>query len=186
MVCVWCVVKEGPMQHSLRVERGGVTGICAFISRRPPLEQARGGAGSGWRQGRVRWGRPLLSRPRGAVGSGPAAVESAAVSAVALTCGCVLVSLDGCEVRRCDPCALVRPRVPCVSRVCPVCVPAPPVVFLGYMLPGVFLPVHFLPVHEVLVSVSCVSRLPPVSFYRYMYVHCGGHLSLHSVLSPTR
>ena len=31
----------------------------------------------------------------------------------------VLVSLDGCEVRRCDPCALVRPRVPCVSRVCP-------------------------------------------------------------------
>ena len=32
-------------------------------------------------------GRPLLSRPRGAVGSGPAAVESAAVSAVALTCG---------------------------------------------------------------------------------------------------
>ena len=31
----------------------------------------------------------------------------------------VLVGLDGCEVRRCDPCALVRPRVPCVSRVCP-------------------------------------------------------------------
>ena len=29
-----------------------------------------------------------------------------------------------------------------VSRVCPVCVPAPPVVFLRYMLPGVFLPVH--------------------------------------------
>ena len=35
----------------------------------------------------VRWGRPLLSRPRGAVGSGPAAVESAAASVVALTCG---------------------------------------------------------------------------------------------------
>ena len=33
-------------------------------------------SGSGWRQGRVCWGRPLLSRPRGAVGSGPAAVES--------------------------------------------------------------------------------------------------------------
>jgi hypothetical protein len=33
-----------------------------------------------------RW-RPLLSRPRGAVGSWPAAVELAAVSAVALTCG---------------------------------------------------------------------------------------------------
>ncbi len=53
--------------------------------------------------------------------------------------------MDGCEVRLCDPCALVRPRVPCVSRVCPgsprclfigtVCVPAPP---------GVFLPVRFL------------------------------------------
>ena len=42
------------------------------------------------------------------------------VSAVALTCGlCVFVNLDGCEVRRCDPCALVRLRVPCVS-----CVPA--------------------------------------------------------------
>ena len=53
-------------------------------------------SGSGWRQGRVRWGRPLLSRPRGAVGSGPAAVhaavESAAVSAVAWSCG----GLDGC------------------------------------------------------------------------------------------
>ena len=36
-------------------------------------------------------------------------------------------SVDGCEVRRCDPCALVRARV---SRVCPVCVPAPPGVFL--------------------------------------------------------
>ena len=47
-------------------------------------------SGSGWRQGRVRWGRPLLSRPRGAVGSGPAAVESAAVSAVAWSCGCVV------------------------------------------------------------------------------------------------
>ena len=32
------------------------------------------------------------------------------------------VCFDGCEVRRCDPCALVRPRVPCVSRVCPVSV----------------------------------------------------------------
>jgi hypothetical protein len=41
--------------------------------------------------------------------------------------GCVLVGLDGCEVRRCDPCALVRARV---SRVCPVCYPAPPGVFL--------------------------------------------------------
>ena len=48
-------------------------------------------SGSGRRQGRVCWGRPLLSRPRGAVGSGPAAVESAAASVVALTCGVCVV-----------------------------------------------------------------------------------------------
>jgi len=29
------------------------------------------------------------------------------------------VGLDGCEVRLRGPCAFVRPRVPCVSRVCP-------------------------------------------------------------------
>jgi len=52
-------------------------------------------SGSGWRQGRVRWGRPLLSRPRGAVGSGPAAVESAAASVVALTCGVCVVGEFG-------------------------------------------------------------------------------------------
>ena len=46
-------------------------------------------------------------------------VESATVlTVVALTAGCVLEGLDGCEVRLCDPCALVRLRVPCVSRVC--------------------------------------------------------------------
>ena len=45
----------------------------------------------------------LLSRPRGAVGSGTAAVESAAVSAVALRS--MLVS---------------PPRIPCVSRLPPV------------------------------------------------------------------
>ncbi len=73
--------------------------------------------GSGRRQGRVRRGRPLLSRPRGAVGSGPAAVETAAASVVALTCGVsvLLVGFDGCEVRLCGLCAFVRPRVPCVS-----------------------------------------------------------------------
>ena len=32
----------------------------------------------------------------------------------------VLVGLDGCEVRLCDPCARVRPRAPCVSRLPPV------------------------------------------------------------------
>ena len=48
-------------------------------------------SGSGRRQGRVCWGRPLLSRPRGAVGFGLAAVESAAASVVALTCGVCVV-----------------------------------------------------------------------------------------------
>ena len=78
----------------------------------------------------------------GAVGPGPAAVhpavESAAVSAVAGRAG-VSLGLDVCEVRLCDPCARVRPCVPCVSRlppvsfyrycdscVYPVCVPARP------------------------------------------------------------
>jgi len=31
------------------------------------------------------------------------------------------VGLDGCEVRLCGPCAFVRPRVPCVSRLPPRC-----------------------------------------------------------------
>ena len=31
----------------------------------------------------------------------------------------VSLGLDGCEVCLCVPCARVRPRVPCVSRVCP-------------------------------------------------------------------
>ena len=44
-------------------------------------------------------------------------VESATV--VALTAGCVLVGLDGCEVLLCDPCARLRPCAPWVSRVCP-------------------------------------------------------------------
>ena len=46
------------------------------------------------RLGRVCWGRPLLSRPRGAVGFGLAAVESlesAAASVVVLTCGVCVV-----------------------------------------------------------------------------------------------
>ena len=44
----------------------------ASASTREAKERARWLSGSGWRLGRVRWGRPLLSRPRGAVGSGPA------------------------------------------------------------------------------------------------------------------
>ena len=81
----------------------------------------------------------FLSYRRGAVGSGPAAVESAAVSAVALVvrvCRCSL-GLDGCEVRL----SVIR------APVCPVCVPC------ESRLP----PVSFYP---------CVPRLPPVSFYR--------------------
>ena len=72
---------------------------------------------SGGRLGRVRRGRPP-SRPRGAVGSGAAAVESAADSVVSSSRGRsgALVGWDGCEVRLCV-------RVP-------VCVPAPPGVFL--------------------------------------------------------
>jgi hypothetical protein len=69
-----------------------------------------------------------------------------------------------CRFVLCGPCAFVRPRVPCVSRLPPVsfyrystvqyryrymCVPAPPVVFLPVHMcvpapPGVFLPVHVL------------------------------------------
>jgi hypothetical protein len=60
-----------------------------------------------------------------------------------------LVGWDGCEVRLCDQCSRVRPCAPCVSRVqappvffhryrvlCPVCVPAPP----GVFLPGLVCP----------------------------------------------
>ena len=55
----------------------------------------------------------------------------------------VLVSLDGCEVRWCDPCALVRaPRVPSplASPVSPrACVPSvfrlPPMCLLGIHVP---------------------------------------------------
>ena len=38
----------------------------------------------------------------------------------AATDGRGLVGLDGCEVCLCDPCARVRPCVPCVSRLPPV------------------------------------------------------------------
>ena len=108
-------------------------------------------SGSGRRPGRVRWGRPLLSRPRGAFGSWAAAVEplsrprirSSSRPATRSGRAGVLVGLDGCEVRLCDPCACVRPCVPCVSRLPP-----------RPRCPGVFLPV----------PVQFVSRLPPVSF----------------------
>ena len=94
---------------------------------------------SGRRPGRVRWGRPLLSRPRGAFGSGAADVEPAADSVVRLrgrgraavdepaadsvvarSCAGVLAGMDGCEVRLCLPCARVRPCVPCPAVSNPV------------------------------------------------------------------
>jgi hypothetical protein len=67
---------ENPFESSLEILP---VSSLHFVDR---LIRAGAGrrSGSGWRQGRVRWGRPLLSRPRGAVGSGAAAVESAAVS----------------------------------------------------------------------------------------------------------
>ena len=77
--------------------------------------------------GRVRLGRPLLSRPRGAVGSGRPGLRILSRPRFRPSRGRAGVSLglDVCEVRLCDPCARVRPCIPCVSRV-----PAPPYVFL--------------------------------------------------------
>ena len=105
----------------------------------------------------------------------------------AATDGRGLVGLDGCEVRLCDPCARVRPCVPCV--------PAPPGVFLP--VPGfgcrvvvpksqprtgvrvcrwVWMVVRFVCVLRVSayarLCVPCVSPLCPGSpgvFYRYRY-----------------
>ena len=64
-------------------------------------------------------------------------------------------------------------RFVCLIRVpvCPVCVSASPGVFLPvlYRSPGVFLPVPCDPCARVRPCVpcaTCVSRLPPVSFYR--------------------
>jgi hypothetical protein len=82
-----------------------------------------------------------LSRPRGAVGSGAAAVVLLSRprfrSVVRVVRVGALEGWDSCEVRLCDPCARVRQCVPCVSRVCP----GSPGVFLP-VSPGVFLPVY--------------------------------------------
>ena len=53
-------------------------------------------------------------------------------------------------------CVVRVPLCARVSRVCPVCVPAPP----GVILPGV------CPGSPRCLFTGCVSRLPPVSFYR--------------------
>ena len=83
------------------------------------------------RSSRLYQWRPLLSRPRGAFGSGAAAVESAADSgfdrrAVVLVCWWVwMVVRFVCVIR------VIRvPVCPCAP-VCPVCVPAP----LGVLVP---------------------------------------------------
>ena len=83
-------------------------------------------------------GRPLLSRPRGAVDSGLAAVlaavESAAVSAVAWSCGCVVgfgwMVVRFVRVIRAPACAPVSR----VSRVCPG---SPPYHFTGTGNPSI-------------------------------------------------
>ena len=46
-----------------------------------------------------------------------AGAERRGLPVVALYRAGVLVGLDGCEVGLCGPCALERPRVPCVSRL---------------------------------------------------------------------
>ena len=123
-----------PHRRPLRISASAAR---AFIS--PTAFVLRAGAGrrsgsAGWRQGRVRWGRPLLSRPRGAVGSGPAPadVEPATVSAVAWSCG-------GVSLPRW---VWMVVRFVCVFRV-PVCAPACPVRVpcVSRLPPGVFLPV---------------------------------------------
>ena len=106
---------------------------CLFTGTADRLRAGAGSwrSGSGWRQGRVRWGRPLLSRPRGVVGSGPAAVLAVVESAEVSGFGCRVV------VRVCR-CFWMVVRFVCVLRVsacalvCPVCVPAPPVSFYRY------------------------------------------------------
>ena len=87
-----------------------------FISYSPTaFEQARGGAlSSGRRPGRVHWGRPLLSRPRGAFSSGAAAVESAADT------GRIRSSRGRADQRMCSSWVWIVVRFVCVIRV-PVC-----------------------------------------------------------------
>jgi hypothetical protein len=89
-------------------------------------------SGSGWRQGRVCSGRPLLSRPRGAVGFGLAAVESAAASVVALTSDVRGVCCWWVWLVVRFVCVPLCVRVFRVSRVCPG---SPRCLFTGICLP---------------------------------------------------
>ena len=108
--------------------------LPVHCSPTPPLRatsrRAGGGArsdGSGRRPGRVRWGRPLLSPPRGEFCSGDAAVQLAADSVVARSCGRpgVLMGLDGCDLVTFFSCVIRVPVCPCTP-VCPVCCPGSP------------------------------------------------------------
>jgi hypothetical protein len=90
-----------PLRVFLPVPLGGTgyKGLSVLYRYLHFADRLRAGAGrrsgSGRRQGRVCWGRPLLSRPRGARAVGrfglAAPVESAAASVVALTCGVCVV-----------------------------------------------------------------------------------------------
>ena len=100
----------GVAHARLRLSGRYASAARAFISP-TAFEQARGGAlgAGGGRVGFAGGGLfmahgPLLSRPRFRPSRGRAGVT---------------LGLDGCEVRLCDPCARVRPCVPCVSRVSP-------------------------------------------------------------------
>ena len=111
--------------------------------------------------GRVRWGRPLLSRPRGVVGSGPAAVlavveclsrprfrvSASRGRAAGVSLGLNLNHGQDTRANRTRRWVWMVVRFVCVLRVsacalvCPVCVPAPPGVFLPVQNEQVFLPV---------------------------------------------
>ena len=101
---------------------GYASAARAFISpifRRPPSSRRgealwdREAAGSG-SQGAVSSESAAGSgRLRLRYYSGAAAVESATDSVVALSCGCVQVGLDVCEVRLCDPCGARVPIAVC-------------------------------------------------------------------------
>ena len=70
IMALYQVCKKAPMCAAVSVDLVCRAELHVKAISPTAFEQARGGrrrSGSGWRQGRVRWGRPLLSRPRGAV-----------------------------------------------------------------------------------------------------------------------
>ena len=106
-----------PHRRPLRICRARLHLIISlsFADRLRAGAAARGGAlSSGRRPGRVHWGRPLLSRPRGAFSSGAAAVESAADT------GRIRSSRGRADQRMCSSWVWIVVRFVCVIRV-PVC-----------------------------------------------------------------